>query len=247
MRKVTRITLLSICMASTIALGAGITYAAYSKGLLVRHDGNDLLIGTNYARETVDFSVNYYTGDGYSLYVYNDLGTINGTTFPEYLPMYWTEGNNWKYSLTLPIGTTFHYKYVKAVTDKPTLEQTWELGGDDSLKRELTVDGYKSIQTGWNMCQADFRVEKDAGMGKGVFLRGNFPGSGGVAYRLSVSNDTIWEGSFLFEYSQSGYQFNYVVANYDNGGNAVKEGGQARILSFETNAYANHLNDVWQN
>lgn len=222
----------------------GISLAAYSKTVLIQHDSSDLLIGTNYSQITTDFEVNFDAKVGNSVYIYNNLGTVNGITYPTYLPMYWTTGNNWKYTLTLPYNTTFNFKYVKAITDNPTTGQEWELGGSGAPFRTHTTSSSSRISIGWNTCKASFSVNYRTNMGESIGIHAWIPNTDTKHWDLIdfVSGET-WAGTLSYSYVASGYKYKYYM--HKDGQDNTYEGGDGRTLSFATSTIVDHTGEAW--
>lgn len=227
---------------SAFSVGA-VTLAAYAKTVLIQHNGSDLMIESNYSVVTVDFVVNYDTTDGYSMYIYNDLGTVGDTTYPEYLPMYWNAGNDWKYTLNLPVNTTFEFKYVKASTADPEVNQTFELGGDKVLMRKHVASDPATINIGWNKCKAYFEADVDTGSGKSLFLLGPWNDElKTTEYRLTWGEGNVWTGTYQFDYSQDGAWYKYYKADTNNpSSNFLLENYVARTLNFNSYAFESHI------
>ena len=225
---------------SAFSVGA-VTLAAYAKTVLIQHNGNDLMIESDYSVVTIDFVVNYDTS-GESMYIYNNLGTVGDTTYPEYLPMYWNTGNDWKYTLNLPVNTTFEFKYVKASTADPEDDQLFELGNSKDLMRRHVASDPATVNVGWNQCTAHFKATVNTGLGKSLFLLGPWNDYAKTTdYRLTNETETVWTGTFSFSYSPDPIQYKYYRGDTNNPtSNYQEEVFVARTLDFSSYAVDSH-------
>ena len=239
--KMKRIKIIALgVIAISVPVVASVSLAAYSKAILIQHDGRDLEIGAEYSKVTIDFIVNYDTsGDG--MYVYNNLGTVGGVEFPEYLPMYWNDDNYWKYTISVPINTSFEYKYVVASAVDPEVSQTWELGGTASLTREYTASASDTINVAWNSAMAYFEVKKDAGANKSIYVRAPQDSASRLSQnKLTWHTGNIWSGTLYFDYSgHSGGSYAFFIADSNNPYSNIEE-GSTRTYTFDFSNHAFH-------